>query len=138
MSLAETRSHIPIPRTVKKVKKKRWIPKVTPERAAANREYSKRRKAYLIAHPYCMIFIKLKGLKEEEVIRNNGLVWIPNSVYGSAKRQVPIATEIHHSRKPKKTYLNDESTWFAASREYHEWAENHKNLARELGVLHNI
>jgi len=52
--------------------------------------------------------------------------------------QIPRSNQIHHSRKPKCKYLNDESTWFACSPEEHEWVESHKGEARSLGLLHNI
>lgn len=55
--------------------------------------------------------------------------------YGSEPGCTPRATEIHHTRKPKCKYLNDESTWLAVSRWSHEFIEQNKSVARELGLL---
>lgn len=52
--------------------------------------------------------------------------------------RIPKSTEIHHTKKPKATYLNDESTWLAVCREMHEKIENNKAWARSKGYLQNI
>lgn len=80
--------------------------------------------------------LKISTLEEVEsmVIQSNGLVMnFVGSVFS-----VPKSSEIHHTKKPKCKYLNDESTWMAVSREGHEWIEHHKSEARELGMLQNI
>lgn len=127
----------------KKPKVRKPIRKVGKKRSKANAEYAKRRKAFLKAHPYCQWWI-MENMKttievfgfdfaEDLVIAASGLI---RSATGYIK-SVPLATEIHHKKKPKCKYLNDESTWMAVSREGHEWIEANKKLARERGYLEN-
>lgn len=47
---------------------------------------------------------------------------------------IPEATDVHHGHGRGKFYL-DESTWFAASREEHEWCHRHPSQARALGLI---
>ncbi len=109
-------------------KPKKPIPKVTKKRAKANREYAVRRKAFLEAHPSC----EAHGRICEWLHENDKTAWLaaPYNVY----RQLRSA-EIHHTRKPKCKYLNDESTWLAVCRWSHLWIEDHKDVARRLGLL---
>lgn len=86
------------------------------KRAKLNKEYSKRRKAYLTRHPYCMAQF---------------VIWPESMDIVNHYR----ATEIHHTRKPKCKYLLDESTWLAVSAIAHRWIEDHKDIAREIGLL---
>lgn len=72
-------------------------------------------------------------LSEVRVIENNGIGQTKAVIF-----MVPAATEIHHTRKPKATYLNDERTWLAVCREMHEKIEQNKSWARERGYLQNI
>lgn len=110
------------------------IRRVSKKRKQALTEYYKRRIRYLNEHPFCQIYIKINGLDEAEVIKNNG--WYEAGP--THQKRVPPANQIHHTKKPKQTYLNDESTWLSASDEWHVWVENHKSEARQLGVLQNI
>jgi hypothetical protein len=116
------------------------IRKVSKKRAKANAEYSKRRKSFLEAHPICQWWLKENGWVESGT--NNVHLYSKNCITRNTwhlqDMGAPLSTEIHHMKKPKATYLNDESTWMAVSREGHEWIENHKNLAREKGYLSNI
>jgi hypothetical protein len=84
--------------------------RVSKKRAVANAIYSKKRKAFLKDHPYCFVAHELWG------------------------KLLPTR-DIHHMRKPRATYLNDETTWMAVSRRAHEWIENNKSEARERGWL---
>lgn len=106
---------------------KKRIPKVTPKRAKANREYAVRRKRYLETHPWCEAW---------SVIVHNAPV---STIYISEEWTLPVSrplsTQIHHKRKPRATYLNDESTWLAVSDWSHRWIEDHKKTARSLGLL---
>jgi hypothetical protein len=114
------------------------IKRVSKKRAQANREYSNKRKDYLIAHPWCQIFMKRYGIDEAVVKANNGVY--PEVTYGGMVhwKRVPFANQIHHTKKPKQTYLNVVETWLSACQEQHEWVENNKSKARELGLLENI
>lgn len=90
--------------------RKKPMRRVSKKRAVANKEYSLRRKAYLKEHPYCFVAHELWG-------------------------ELLPTTDIHHMKKPRATYLNDETTWMAVSRRAHTWIEDHKKEARERGWL---
>lgn len=118
------------------------LKKVSKKRAKANAEYSKRRKAFLEAHPFCQWWIRQNFLNEYDVIANNGHTRKPVHSGGIPMGEVfgicPRSTDIHHMRKPRATYLNDESTWMAVSRDGHNWIENNKSEARKRGYLYDI
>jgi len=101
-------------------KKKKGIRRASPRRQEQLKLYWAKRRAFLAANPLCQaapIIKKLLGLHQTPVL-------------GSV--------EIHHKRKPKSKYLNDETTWLAVSRWAHRWIEDNKSIARDLGLLHNI
>lgn len=105
------------------------IRRVSKKRAKANAEYSVRRKRYLTEHPYCEFWLRERGIRNLDELKQRGEYVL---------LQVPRSTEIHHMRKPKCRYLNDESTWMAVSREGHAFIEANKNLARQRGYLYDI
>ncbi len=119
-------------------KPRKRMPTVTKKRAAMNREYAKLRPKFLKAHPFCQITIRYHNLDEQEVIRNNGYAVVLLNGGIKSTILIPRSNQIHHSRKPKCKYLNDTSTWFAASPIGHEWLEANKREARRLGLLFNI
>lgn len=114
------------------------IRKVSKKRAGQNRLYAMLRPRYLNDHPWCQIFMMRFGLKEEDIKQYNGAYKETTNDGMNYWKIVPLATEIHHTKKPKSTYLCDQSTWLSACREQHEWVENNKGKARELGLLQNI
>jgi len=95
------------------------IRRVSKKRMRDMREYSKLRKEFLEKHVNCQAWpvirchLKMHGLPP------------------------PPSTEVHHKAKRGKNYLNTD-TWLAVCRASHEWIENHKNVARQLGLLENI
>ena len=111
-------------------KPRKRIPKVTAKRAKANREYAKRRKAFLAAHPMCMAWTRIT-----EHLASCGDPWALSQSCLPPIGPMGWATEIHHMRKPKRKYLNDESTWLAVSPWSHRWIEDNKSTARLLGLL---
>lgn len=104
--------------------------RVSIKRAKELREYSKLREAYLVAHPYCQVAIKINGLDEAKVIENCG-----HDGYGGIVR---LATEIHHVGKRYGSRLNDTSKWLAVSRLMHLRIEQDKTWARANGLLDNF
>lgn len=100
------------------LRKRTWIKKVGKKREGEARVYAKKRKAFLAAHPYCMAGV------------SGGLVPPTRDI-----KCVRPPTEIHHTKKPKCKYLNDESTWLAVCRPCHNWIEDHKSNARAIGLL---
>lgn len=75
------------------------------KRASESREYSKLRKAFLIAHPICQ-----------------------------ACEDRP-SVEIHHLRGRIGRLLNMTEFWMALDSQCHAWIGDHKAKARELGWL---
>lgn len=102
------------------------IARISKHRSSQRQTYTKNRTSYLREHPYCMIFIFRHQLNEEDVIANYGY---------SGGRKVPRSNQIHHRGKSVGEMLNDERWWMACSFPEHDWVENHKNIARELGLL---
>lgn len=98
---------------------------VSKKRGAANREYAKRRKRYLAEHPKCEAWGRIVDWAIESG-------WLS---FNEVPVAAPQSSEIHHTKKPKCKYLNDESTWLAVSRWSHDWIENHKDIARKIGLL---
>ncbi len=131
--LSEERSHIPLVNKPKVKKARRPIPRVAKKRRGKNAEYARRRIAFLKAHPFCQVWIAEASLNEDGVRQRDGLI-PPDMGNG----MVPASTEIHHTKKPKAKYLNDESTWLAVCRDMHDKIEANKTWAREKGYLQNI
>jgi len=69
-------------------------------------EYSKKRAAFLIVHPYCQA--KLQGCTKD-------------------------STEVHH-KEGRGEQHNNFSTWLAVCRSCHQWIEMHPLEAKELGL----
>lgn len=102
-------------------KKRKRIPAMSAKRKKEAAIYSKKRKAFLEARPYCMAFWL--------IVRHTKLMPMMG-FYGTA----PASEEIHHVAKRGKNYL-DESTWLAVCRWSHNWIEANKSTARKLGLL---
>ncbi len=110
------------------------IPKVSPKRKIINKEYDKRKDLFLRAHPFCQIYMQVYGIHESVVQKNNGWAVITNAIGNVRHHQVPEATQIHHT-KGRGKYMLDESTWMAASFEWHRWAHDHPDACYPLGIL---
>lgn len=78
---------------------------ISSKRAAQLREYAKRRKAFLEAHPYCAVFVGLR------------------------------ATEVHHINHREGDRLNDERFWLAVSAAGHRAIHAFPAEARAKGWL---
>lgn len=105
------------------------------KREGERRIYLKKRKAFLAAHPYCQIWLRRIGKTEADVI--DGAVWCDDSdgeALGAFRLVVPRSSEIHHTKKRGRYYL-DESTWLAASKEEHRWVHDNPAQARAIGLL---
>jgi hypothetical protein len=114
------------PPKVKKGARKR-VRQVSLKRERENRIYSVKRRAFLQAHPFCDAW---RTIVDKAPVST--LVWGGHTHIPQAR---PPSEEIHHTRKPKQTYFLDESTWLAVSRWAHDWIEDHKSTARQLGLL---
>lgn len=103
------------------------IKRVSDKRRREIRAYSLLREAFLVAHPYCGIWLKRHGFTEADIV--DGHVEIVGALW-----PVPWATDIHHKAKRGVNYLNVD-TWIAASRSEHAWVHDHPGEARKLGLL---
>lgn len=125
------RTHIPIPRSVPRQKaQRRRIPRTKPGRRRQRDAYGAQRAAYLLAHPFCQIWIARWNLDEADVIAASG-----RAVVDGEAMDCPLATEIHHRNKCYGARLLDERWWMSASRAGHEWVEDDKRSARAAGFL---
>ena len=88
-------------------KKGKGIPAMSEKRKVEIRVYTQLRKKFLKQNPMCEA-----------------------GAFGCTKR----ATQIHHTKKRGKNYLNVE-TWMPTCAHCHRWIEDHKDQARELGWL---
>lgn len=96
----------PYPKPEPKSKKpKKSIPKRSAKKIAEDLIYNAKRIRFLELHPKCAVFPLLESI------------------------------EIHHSKGRYGSNYLDESTWFAVSREGHNWIHNNDSLAREKGFL---
>lgn len=125
-------------------KKRKPMPKVSKRRVCANREYAKRRKLFLEAHPYDQALIKTYGQNEADVIASEGCAAMcivsitsrhqPCFAPLTPWQTIPRSTEIHHV-KGRGKHLNDESSWLAVSRPTHNFIHANPSKARLMGLL---
>ena len=121
----------------KRPKQKKRIRPMSKKRERENREYLKRRKAFLLAHPFCQIWLRRNGYTEADAFEHDGLIPIDwdNGAGVVGHNSVPHSEEIHHAwGRIGKNFL-DESTWVACSRQEHTWLHSHPKEARQLGLL---
>lgn len=95
----------PIKRYTPLARNRSPIRRVSSKRAKQLREYSKRRKAFLEANPWCAV------------------------------KAETAATEIHHVAGRIGEQLLDERDWLPVSRDGHNWIHAHPKEAREAGFL---
>jgi len=105
--------------------KGRGMKKVSDKRKGENRIYTVRRRAYLAEHPYCEAWFSIPFKMRLAIC------------FGDHREAMncPRSQEIHHMKKPKQTYFLDENTWLAVSRLAHQFIEDNKSTARQLGLL---
>lgn len=106
---------------------------VSKKRARDMRTYSKLRKEFLAAHPWCQWFIAESGHKASDV-SETGWIRIGRDGLTHSFLKVPFATEIHHKARRGKHYLNVK-TWMAVSEEGHRAIESRPGEARKKGYV---
>ena len=120
------------------------IPARSAKKAVEDREYTKRRRAYLEAHPLCQATIFEFGLDEADVVdAYRQLVSrcaiegyaVESYTYGGRRLHIPIASEIHHRNKSNGPRRNDERFWLSVCREMHDRIETNLAWARGRGLL---
>lgn len=113
----------------KPTKKRTPMKRIGAKRRKELRIYAKKRKAFLEAHPECMAH----GIICSYLWEYDRLSW-EKAPWAITTKTIQ-STEIHHMKKPKCKYLNDEKTWLAVCRWSHDWIENNKKTARTIGLL---
>jgi hypothetical protein len=88
--------------------------------------YSKKRKAFLEAHPFCAVWVEAAATRIR-VLREAGL--------GIGDIRPLRSCDIHHKAGRSGANYLDESTWMAVSREGHDWIHAHPSEARAKGWL---
>ena len=88
-------------------KKQRPIAQRSPKRMSQEREYSKKRKSFLLSSPLCQ-------------------AKLPNTC-------TTHATDVHHMQGRIGKLLTDETKFLAVCRSCHDWIEMHPIEAKELG-----
>lgn len=89
---------------------------------------------YLEQHPFCQIWLARHEADEEMIVSAWRVGGSPETWEFRGAR-IPRSTEVHHRNKRDGTRLRDQRWWMAASREQHDWVEEHKDDARALGYL---
>jgi len=92
--------------------------------------YRYRRTQFLLAHPYCQVWLVEQGIAETDAVRLHGRVQL-----GGVTVSIPLSTEIHHVNKRRGTDLFDPRFWLAVSPGAHRQIESNKAWARAQGYL---
>ena len=108
------------------------LKKVSKKRAGQNNTYSKLRKEFLAAHPYCQWWLAEHGLTEANVSKL-GFVTLDDAVVAN----VPTAIDIHHKRGRFGSRLNETEFWMAVSREGHDAIHKNPNYSYQKGYMIN-
>lgn len=85
-------------------------PKPVTERAAARKLYALSRAAFLTVNRWCAVALALGGPKK-------------------------TANQVHHTRGRLGTLLIDQRYWKGVSAAGHRWIDEHREEARDLGLL---
>lgn len=96
--------------------------KVSKKRAKDGKIYSAKRKAFLIAHPVCEVWLYQIGGITLDQLRGTHI-------------DAPPSTEVHHMAKRTGSNYLDESTWLAVCRENHIRIHENTAWARANGFL---
>lgn len=104
--------------------------RISARRLEETRWYHYRRRQFLLAHPYCQVWLAEHGIAEDVAQRQRGRVQFDGAIVS-----VPLATEIHHQNKRRGVDLLEQRYWMAVSRDAHERIEGNKAWARAQGFL---
>lgn len=106
--------------------------RISSRRLDEQAEYRIRSAAFLLAHPYCQVWLTERGIDERVAIRCSGVL---DFGPGVSRVLVPRSRTVHHRNKRRGPRLLDESEWMAVSWAAHQRIENNKAWARERGYL---
>jgi hypothetical protein len=111
--------------------KRKRLPAFSARRKKDGAVYTKLRREFLAAHPFCQVWIATMRLDEAAVIQWDGIYCTLNGAF----RFAPRATEIHHKAgRYGGNYLNV-TTWAAVCRDSHRWLHDNPKLAKAEGWL---
>lgn len=89
--------------------------------------YRRRRKAFLIANPWCMIRMAEHGWKAENMVPSDHDLFL--------RMGIPRSRDVHHVRGRVGVMLLDERYWMAVSRKAHRQIHDNPSWARSNGFL---
>ena len=104
--------------------------RISARRLEENSLYRYRRTQFLLAHPYCQVWLAEQGIAEMDAVRQHGRVQ-----RGGFTVSIPLSTEIHHVNKRRGADLLDSRFWLAVSTGAHRQIESNKAWARAQGYL---
>ena len=114
--------------------KRTRLRRISERRLRETELYRYRVRQFLLAHPYCQVWLAEHGVVEAEAIRVGGTITLADC----SVVLVPLATEVHHRNKRRGDDLLDARFWLAVSREAHRQIEERKQAARAAGYLLNF
>lgn len=120
------------------LKKSGRVKPITKQRSSERKEYNAEKLVYLEANPFCEIFCAVHRINVRAHLKDifDHDATGPWKTYVEGKPVlVPRANQIHHRNKARKGRLLDKRWWMAASPGWHQWAEDNKEKAREIGIL---
>ncbi len=120
----------PLKRGTKRIRRRTPLRYKSARQKLADEDYAVARKAYLLEHPWCMIWIAMHGLEEKEVIRRGGWCQVNGRL-----TKAPRASEVHHRNKCRRTRKLDQRWWMASCPGSHDYVEDNKAWARAEGYL---
>lgn len=108
------------------ITRRKPIRRVSSKRAAQLKEYSKLRKEFLAANPFCQVWMdENPEYAAVSPLSNMGIsYWEDNR-----------ATDVHHMKKRVGKMLLDTRYWMAVSRTAHQRIHQFPKWAREKGYL---
>ena len=116
------------------LKRKAPLKKMSAKRRIESAIYAQKRTSFLTAHPFCQVWLKENSKQQSDVTPSGWINLAPMPGMADRWVQVPKATDVHHTAKRGKFYL-DEMTWLATCRASHERIHRNPSWARARGYL---
>lgn len=107
------------------------LPSASARRKREGATYTKLRREFLAAHPFCQVWLQTMGLDEAALVQFGGAY---RTLYGTA-RYAPASTEVHHKAGRYGGNYLDVTTWAAVCSESHRWIHDNPAQAKAEGWL---
>ena len=111
--------------------KRKRIPARSARRKKEGATYTKLRREFLTAHPFCQVWIATMGLDEDALKQWGGVYRTLNGAF----RYAPRSEEVHHKAGRHGGNYLDVTTWAAVCRDSHRWLHDNPKQAKEQGWL---